>query len=268
MTINQHKKIKMKKLLLCTSLLGSMFVSAQTYFGNVVLTSSGTVPISLEVEVNKTTEIVNFTFKGPESRYYAVGFDALSMSDAPYTLLTQEATVQERKLTGGRSSGNLLAPAITLVSDEVDTNDMRTIVFTRALMVSDDYFDFSSITDGTQLNLIWAEGASLDIVTHTRRGVSNISFVEGVVLSVDDISRSDSSYIQLYPNPVQTILAIDNYEKLTTVEVYDTRYSKIASYDAVQTKGQIDMEELSSGTYFVKCTGVDGTTVTEMLIKN
>lgn len=258
----------MKKLLFYTSLLGSMFVSAQSYFGNVVLTSSGTVPISLEVEVNKTTEIVNFTFKGPESRYYAVGFDATTMSDAPYILLTQETTVQERKLTGGRSAGNLLAPEITVISDEVDANDMRTIVFTRALTVSDDYFDFSSITNGAQLNLIWAEGASLDIVRHTRRGDTNITFMEDSTLSIENISRSDSSFIQLYPNPVETILTVDNYEKLATVEVYDMKYSKIATYEAVPTKGQIDMGELSSGTYFVKCTGVDGTTVTEMLIKN
>lgn len=65
---------------------------------------------------------------------------------------------------------------------------MGTLAFTRAIIVLVDHFDFLTITSGAELDLIWEEGSSLDIMRHTRRGNTNITFMEGSTLSVDTIS--------------------------------------------------------------------------------
>ena len=171
----------MQKILFMITLISGFFMNAQTYLGSVVLSSFGIVPINLDVVLDTDASIATFTFSGPESMYYTVGFDALSMADAPYIFLTQESTVQERKLTGRRSAGNLLTPEIIISSDNV-VNGVRTIVFTRALTgLSADYYDFSSITNGTEINLIWAEGNNLKIKRHSRRGNASITFLEKTI---------------------------------------------------------------------------------------
>jgi|GEM_PF-6735165 len=258
----------MKKLLLIFAFVTGLFMNAQNYEGGVVLSSSGTVPITLDIVINNTTSEAMFTFSGPSDKYYSVGFDAISMGDAPYIFFTQQSTLQERKLSGGRNAGTVLNPTIVITSDTTD-NGVRTIVFTRALTIADtDYFDFSTINASTTLDLIWAEGSSLSIQKHSRKGDTSMEFSESN-LSVDLIrSQRDSSYIQLTPNPVEGILTITNYLKLKTIAIYDMAYKKIATYDAKSTTGTLDMSAFDTGTYLVKSTGNDGSSVAEFVIKN
>lgn len=255
----------MKKLILSFFLLFNLMSNAQILRSNTLITPE----ISIETLINTDDNIVEITLTGPENRYYSIGLDATQMSDNPYVFMTQDSAIQERTL-GNRSAGTLLTPSTTIISDEIIDSE-RIIKFSRPLTgPSADYFDFSTITDGTTINIIWAVGSSFDLVYHggTGRGSSSITFNADTTLSIEEITtRSDASNVVLYPIPMKKSLNITSTEKIESIEIYNLSYQKIKTFTKDQISSTINVSDLSPSTYFVKVTGKDGFNSTTTVIK-
>ncbi len=255
----------MKKLTLAFFLLSSLISKSQILRSNTIITSD----ISIETLINIDDNIAEFTFSGPENRYYAIGFDATQMSDNPYIFITQDNDIQERTL-GNRSAGTLLTPSTTIISDEI-TSGERIIKFSRPLTgPNTNYFDFSTITDGSSINIIWSLGDTFNLVYHggSTRGTSSITFNADPSLSIDDITtRTDASNVILYPIPMKDVLNITNVKKIKTIDIYNLTYQKIKSFSKEQITNAINLSDLPPSTYFIKVIGNDGFNTTSTVIK-
>eukprot|EP01084_Bolivina_argentea_P241266 405073_1 len=126
--------------------------------------------IHMGVQVNLLTNKVYITLDGPATRWFAIGFDASSMSDQPYTIFVygnqMDVTVEERKL-GVRGVGDALESMLTVVSvTDYDTvidgtpTTYREVQLSRDRSgISNDHYSFPN-TEGEMLNMIFAHGIS------------------------------------------------------------------------------------------------------------
>ena len=117
--------------------------------------------IAGDVATKTSTGKVTITMSGPADAWFAVGFNAVVMSDSPWTLVVNATGVTERKLgTCGSEAehcpGDALSPSVTVTSNSVE-NNVRTVVMTRAFAgASSKHYTFS-MADGT-INYIAAVG--------------------------------------------------------------------------------------------------------------
>jgi hypothetical protein len=79
---------------------------------------------------------------------------------------------------------------------------------------------------------------------------------------IEDI---DDNGIKIYPNPANDILTIEGNEGKTLVEFYDNNGRLVKSV-VIQSTSQINIEDLSAGTYYLNITSEDKIT-TKQLIK-
>jgi hypothetical protein len=136
--------------------------------------------VSVALDLNAKTGIATITLTGPAEKWFAVGFGATKMADAPYAIVVEpppssfaasKATLTERKLADHAAGNPLPSPSmLTAVSDTV-INATRTVVMTRALVgKSSQYYTFDP--SGAAINVIMASGTSPSFGYHgaTRGG--------------------------------------------------------------------------------------------------
>lgn len=80
--------------------------------------------------------------------------------------------------------------------------------------------------------------------------------VTGVHLSTDNFNASK---IAVYPNPVKSMLTIENSETISSAAVYNLVGQLVVEKQIDSTLGQLDLSALSSGTYIVKITSNEQT---------
>lgn len=84
-------------------------------------------------------------------------------------------------------------------------------------------------------------------------------------LGVNDISSKSISY---YPNPVKDILNLVSEKNVTNVSVYNIEGKLVRNFTSLdESKVQLDLSTLITGTYLVKATTTDGKTRTFKVIK-
>jgi len=84
-------------------------------------------------------------------------------------------------------------------------------------------------------------------------------------LGVDDINSKSVSY---YPNPVKDILNLISEKDVTSVSVYNIEGKLVRNFTGLnQSKVQLDLSILITGTYVVKASTKDGKTKTFKVIK-
>lgn len=71
-------------------------------------------------------------------------------------------------------------------------------------------------------------------------------------LSLNDFDSNET--LKYYPNPVKNILSLTNDKNISNVKVFNLLGQQVLVQLGVANQTQIDMSELSSGTYFVKVT--------------
>jgi type IX secretion system substrate protein len=74
----------------------------------------------------------------------------------------------------------------------------------------------------------------------------------------------DSKFV-VYPNPVKNILNLSNTQNIENVAVYNLIGQQVLVKELNVNHGQIDMSNLSSGTYFVKLNTANGTKTVKVL---
>ena len=78
----------------------------------------------------------------------------------------------------------------------------------------------------------------------------SLAIAEDVSIGVEDVSNTNFNF---YPNPAQDYLMIEGVEEQNaTIEIYDFSGRIVKQLRATTTTVQVNLDDLSSGTYFVK----------------
>jgi len=132
---------------------------------------------------------------GPADAWFAVGLNAVVMSDSPWTLIVNSTGVQERKLgTCGSEAehcpGDALAASVTVVSTSVAGN-VRTVVMTRPFAGATSKHYTFSMQDGT-INYITAVGNSQVFAYHKMHafGALSVTSPAGVATCICDAGNN------------------------------------------------------------------------------
>lgn len=150
-------------------------VSAQTYTTGVVNLST-TAGLAMSAKIDVGTQ-VTLTLTGPAGRWFALGFNASSMTNGTDVVGVHSATTLSAfdcKLTGFAAPVTDPQQNWTITSDVVSAGT-RTVIATRALNTGDanDYI-FSSTP--TAISLIWARSGSATF-SYSNHGGSNRGIV-------------------------------------------------------------------------------------------
>ena len=171
----------MTKSLLLAFLLFFIFPKsfAQTYTTGVVSLSS-TAGLAMTAKIDVTTQ-VTLTLTGPAGRWFALGFNASSMTNGTDVVGVHSATTLSAfdcKLTGFAAPVTDPQQNWTITSDVVSAGT-RTIIATRALNTGDANDYIFSATPAA-ISLIWARSgsATFSYSNHggTNRGITTASF--------------------------------------------------------------------------------------------
>jgi len=138
---------------------------------------------------------ITITVSGPAGGYFGVGFNAVLMSDAPYTLLVNSTNVWEQKIgTCGSEAehcpGDLLPSSVTILSNSV-VNGKRTVVMQRSSVgISPKHYSFS--TSHPTINFIAAIGSSQVFMQHEAHinGVITLANPMGVATCICDVGNA------------------------------------------------------------------------------
>lgn len=152
---------------------------AQTYTTGVVNLSS-TAGLAMTAKIDVTTQ-VTLTLTGPSGRWFALGFNASSMTNGTDVVGVHSATILSAfdcRLTGFSAPVTDAQQNWTITSDVVSAGT-RTIIATRALNTGDAN-DYVFSATPTAISLIWSRSnsASFTYSNHggSNRGVSAASF--------------------------------------------------------------------------------------------
>jgi Secretion system C-terminal sorting domain len=88
--------------------------------------------------------------------------------------------------------------------------------------------------------------------------------VSGAVLANEIF---DTTKLKVYPNPVSNILNIENGEQMTKISVYNLLGQELISKKMNDFRSEIEVSNLSSGTYFVKINAEKGEQVIKIIKK-
>jgi hypothetical protein len=144
---------------------------AQTYTTGVVNLSS-TAGLAMTAKIDITTQ-VTLTLTGPSGRWFALGFNASSMTNGTDVVGVHSASTLNSfdcKLTGFAAPVTDAQQNWTITSDVVNAGT-RTIIATRALNTGDAN-DYVFSATPTAISLIWSRSASASF-TYSNHGGSN-----------------------------------------------------------------------------------------------
>lgn len=167
-------QIKMKKTTLLFAFL-LLFILPETYaqsYTTGVVNLSSTAGLAMTAKIDITSQ-VTLTLTGPAGRWFALGFNASSMTNGTDVVGVHSATTLSAfdcKLTGFGAPVTDAQQNWTITSDVISAGT-RTIIATRALNTGDanDYV-FSGTP--TAISLIWSRSASASF-TYSNHGGSN-----------------------------------------------------------------------------------------------
>ena len=137
----------------------------------------GSSVVHVDLDLDTKLGNVTVTMSGPSSVWFAVGFDAKAMKDAPYTIEITPTSIIERRLAN-HAAGTVLQNTALYMKSNTVTNGIRTVVLTRPLIgKSKEEYTFDPTVPS--LDLIAAIGPSATFGYHgNTRGAGTIMLVE------------------------------------------------------------------------------------------
>lgn len=255
----------MKNKLLLFIVLCASFATAQNYSTGVITLTTG---YTVKFDTNPTT--VTMTMVGPSTTGFALGLGMTSMftagGDCAFVsgTTTGNATLTDRRFSGGAAQPALdAAPNNWTVTSNTVTSNVRTLIATRALNTGDTAGGDFVFTNGpSTLNLIWAIGSSINFSNHSSRG----STTRNLTLSNDSFFQAG---FNMYPNPADSILAIDlpaEYESVQ-VQIIDILGKTVVSRSITSLDNKLNVSDLVAGNYFVKVSADDKFYTTKLIIQ-
>mmetsp|Transcript_2949 Transcript_2949/g.6209 ORF Transcript_2949/g.6209 Transcript_2949/m.6209 type:complete len:755 (+) Transcript_2949:19-2283(+) len=131
--------------------------------------------VNMSLHLSTVSDRATITLSGPSSVWFAVGFNAHEMGDAPWTVVVDgNGNVTERKLAD-HNPGTLLLPSLTLESSHVAAG-RRTVTLTRPLKgATPEYYSFDPTV--VLVDVINAVGSGPQFAYHKARQPSAISLL-------------------------------------------------------------------------------------------
>lgn len=243
----------MKKTIILPALFGFISMSYGQTFTASFNTTIGGKALTLNVDVDKTKNKVTITESGPSTIYFGFGFNAAKMTNT-YAIVSNSTgvIVEERKLAHD-AAGTVLTPSTTLVSNTT-ANEITTVVVSRPLAgPTADYYNFSNITDGSVLLILYSKGLTKSFIDHgaTGRGTGSIKF--SLITGLND-QKEINNNISIFPNPTKDLVEIklDKIAENTTISILSLNYQELKTESvANENHFTISTADLASGVYFI-----------------
>ncbi|MDQ1097648.1 MULTISPECIES: T9SS type A sorting domain-containing protein [Chryseobacterium] len=256
----------MKKLLLALSIAAASSLSAQFFStGTVNLGSSG-----MTVKMVTSSSNVTLTLTGTSTGYLGLGFGGTGTSGGMasgvdgFIYNSNSTTNTNLDYTFGGIGVTPSADASqdwTITSNTV-SGGVRTIVATRSLAGGTG--DTAFTNSNSSINIFYAVGPSLTLQNnqHSNRGYAVLT--RSSALGTSDITVENKGIV-LYPNPARETVSFKNADKIKSLDIYETTGKKVKSVEL--NSKDLDVSDLTSGTYYLELRLKDGTTAYEKLIK-
>jgi len=142
-----------------------------------------TVNVTLDVELDATTQMARIRLSGPNSGWYGVGFGAQSMADEPYVIIVDgtSGTYQERKL-GKYSVGTSLSSSLDELVDYIHLDGYCQVELQRPLEGATlEHYTFDASVAHATLDVIAAFGESSGLAYHDAKEVGQLTLVRADV---------------------------------------------------------------------------------------
>jgi hypothetical protein len=213
--------------------------------GEVFLNSS----MTLKIDMNSATSTVTLSLVGPSDKWFAIGFNATSMSNGTDCVYYSTSLV-DSVLTGQSAPTTDASNEWTVVSNNLLSGTTRRLVLSRNFVGGAG--DYTFAYNNNSLNVIWAFGSGTAMTQHagTARGSSTLGFT----LGVDDFSSLDT--ISIAPNPSNGIFNITKniQTSISKVTVFDIngKVLKVIDSELSLDSIQMNLSDFSKGVYFVE----------------
>jgi hypothetical protein len=214
-----------------------------------VVTLNSSMSLSLQIDMNSATSTVTVRLTGPSDRWFAIGFNATSMSNGTDCLYYSTSLV-DSVITGQGAPTTDASNEWTLVSNNLLSGTTRRLVVTRNFVGGAGDYTFNY--NNNSLNIIWAFGSGTAMNQHagSARGSSTLGFT----LGVDDFSSLDN--ITIAPNPSNGIFNITKniQTSISKVTVFDIngKVLKVIDSELSLDSIQMNLSDFSKGVYFVE----------------
>lgn len=251
----------MKKVLLTLSLALAGIVGAQFSSGTVSLGATG-----MTVRLETTPTLATLTITGNSTSYLGIGFGAVGdgMADGADGFIYNATANRDYTFNGVGTAPSPDAGGQdwTETSNTV-SGTTRTVIATRSL--TGGAGDMAIPNAPGPIPIFFARGGSTTITQHssTNRGYATLNMA--ATLGTQEAALAESKKVVLYPNPAKETVSFKNFDKIKSVDIYESSGRKVKS---VKMDGEsISVSDLKSGSYYFEITLKDGTLSYEKLIK-
>ncbi len=119
------------------------------------------------------------------------------------------------------------------------------------------------LTNGSSYNSIISNAAVIENQTYYVRVSGYNTNVGSFCLQISSdqlaVNQFDANSISVYPNPVKSILTIQNSDTITSATIFNLLGQQVIAKNIGSNLGQLDMSALPRGTYIVKIVSNDQT---------
>ena len=130
-------------------------ISTAEYIGEKTLRSANNA--YLTIIIDDEDDLVTFYLSVDSDKWVGVGFGSTHMTNTYSIIGYNTEDIMERKL-GHDVEGTLLTNTLNTINDTI-INNIRYITVTRDITIDDsDYYDFSDVTHGSSIIVIWGIG--------------------------------------------------------------------------------------------------------------
>jgi len=256
----------MKKLLLTTLMaVSALGAFAQTKSTGVVTLTSG---YTAKLDLDSSTSTATLTLAGPQDRWFALQFGSFTnfqgMQDGTDVVyFNNGAGLVDATQNGVGSPPSVDTNDWTTTSNTV-SGATRTIVATRAFTGGTGDFTFNYAD--ANIDFAWARGASASFTLSNHAG--NRGYQMNKAFSVTAGTDSFTlAGLKAYPNPVGNVVTLSANSNLSGIVVHNILGQQVLAQKATGTTAQVNMAQLTSGTYIVKVSGDNGAAATVRLVK-
>ena len=247
----------MKKItLLLAFMLISFMANAQFTTGEVALN------FGMSVKIDTDASQVTLTLKGPDNKWFAVGFGGQSMGAVSDVFLYDGTSVFD-KIGHNHSTPTTDATQDWTINSNTVTGSTRTIVATRNLAGSD-ASDYTFSNASSAIPIIYAHGSDMTLAFHQNRNFTSLSRT-----STANVSNQQEIEFAMYPNPANNELNIvlpSNLED-AQVAIYSILGKKVLQEKLNNSYNKIQLNKLNAGVYLIKINGKNNTYGVKQFVK-
>ncbi len=217
---------------------------AQNVSTGVVTLTPG---FTAQFDVNGSTEKVTMTMVGPSDVWLGVALNnnlGNSMGTGGEDVILYDSTgLKDRNLTGAQNAPNIDASQDWTQMSNTESDNVRTIVATRALNTGDSK-DYVFTTATTSLPMLWAKGSSLILNYHASRGGAAATLGTAIVALPE---------FNVYPNPTAKELNVQFPASIkeANISVYSVLGTLIFQSNMGKFNTKINTSEWNTGVYLM-----------------